>query len=358
MSLKKSLNKWFTHFKQYFFTYHDGFYELAYLGNSPQSLVESAKKMPFIKFSAERNQIVTKNIFIDGQLQYFEIEEGLWVLNSRVKSKKNSLFRRIYDENLPIDYYFLSFNNNLTNVSCDKLLMNGVEIDNLSWTLYKPKSNDYLAYFQDSIIENFLVCFNENWFENNLKEFVSQDGNFNKFMKDESVIHLSAHRLIQENIFLVENFKRFFESKLEFTSNLKMEASAVIKNFINRINADENYLNSHSHILNKRDLLIVFKIQHYLLKNLDKKFVGIDFLAETFSISPTKLKSDFKVFIGMSIFQYFQQEQMRFAKKILETKSVKVKELAKGLGYENGSKFSAAFFKVNGLLPKYIRKTI
>ena len=91
MFLKKKVNNWFTHFKKYFFTYNDGFFELAYLGNFPMSMVESIKKMPFIKFFPEKNEIITKNIFIDGQLQYFEIEEGLWIMQTKVKSKKNTL---------------------------------------------------------------------------------------------------------------------------------------------------------------------------------------------------------------------------------------------------------------------------
>lgn len=322
MFLNKRINHWFAHFKQFLFTYKDGFFEMSFLGNSPNTIVESIKKMPFTKFSASNNEIVINNIFTDAQMQYFEIEEGLWLLKTKVKSKKNILFRRIYDDLLPIDYYFLGFNNNLTNLSYDKIVVDQIEVENLSWTLYKLKSNDFNCYFKDSVVENFSICFSEEWFKNNFNTVPKENTKFYELLENKSIDYFSVNQLIEENLLFIENFRDFFTTNLKHHSFLRTDALSIINNFINYVNADFN--TSYALGLQKRDQHKIFKIQYYLLNNLDKKFVGIDFLSEKFTISPTKLKNDFKTIIGVSVFQYFQFEQMKLAKKILETKEIKI----------------------------------
>lgn len=72
-------------------------------------------------------------------------------------------------------------------------------------------------------------------------------------------------------------------------------------------------------------------------------FPGIEQLAASVGISPTKLKNDFKAVHGTSIFQYYRSNQLDMAYTVLKNKSLKIKQIANLFGYENASKFSAAF---------------
>jgi AraC-like DNA-binding protein len=99
------------------------------------------------------------------------------------------------------------------------------------------------------------------------------------------------------------------------------------------------------------DRLRMLKLEKYLGENLEKKFKGIDFLAEKFNVSPTKLKKDFKQVYGRPIYLYYQQLQMKLANQLLKKEDLRIKELAVRMGYESAGKFSRAFKKHNLVLP-------
>jgi AraC-like DNA-binding protein len=103
--------------------------------------------------------------------------------------------------------------------------------------------------------------------------------------------------------------------------------------------------------LKEKDRLRIMAIENYLCENLEGKFEGIEFLSEKFKISPTKLKKDFKLHYGKSLFSYYQYQQMLLANKLLKKEDIRIKELAIRMGYENAGKFSQAFKKHNSVLP-------
>ena len=91
-------------------------------------------------------------------------------------------------------------------------------------------------------------------------------------------------------------------------------------------------------------------------ENLQSKFMGIDELSDIFRISPTKMKHDFKIIFGQSIFSYFQSKQIELAKEVLAKGNYPINEIATVFGYSNASKFSSAFKKKTGFLPSEIAK--
>jgi AraC-like DNA-binding protein len=80
-------------------------------------------------------------------------------------------------------------------------------------------------------------------------------------------------------------------------------------------------------------------------------FPGIDKIAKEIGLSPTKLKSDFKIVYKQSLFQYYRDKQLVFAQELLIGNKGKIKDIAAVFGYENAGKFSTAFKKRFGLLP-------
>ncbi|MDH6310156.1 AraC-like DNA-binding protein [Dysgonomonas sp. PFB1-18] len=104
-------------------------------------------------------------------------------------------------------------------------------------------------------------------------------------------------------------------------------------------------------VKNQYDINLLFEIREKLTVNLEYGCPTIQSLSEEFGISPTKLKTNFKIVFGKPIFQYFQQERMELAKKMIESGN-SIADVGYKIGYNNLSKFSSAYKKQFGFNPK------
>lgn len=84
--------------------------------------------------------------------------------------------------------------------------------------------------------------------------------------------------------------------------------------------------------------------------------ITINSLALHFNTSSSTLKKTFRDAYGDSIFFCIRRQKMMSAAKILKDTNKTILEIAGDYGYENGSKFSAAFKKVMGVSPSEYRK--
>lgn len=97
-------------------------------------------------------------------------------------------------------------------------------------------------------------------------------------------------------------------------------------------------------------------VQRRLTQNL-RETLTIQQLAREFSISATALKNCFKGVYGMPIAAYRKECRMKAAALLLEQEGMTVAEAARAVGYENQSKFAAAFKESMGQNPlEYRRK--
>jgi AraC-like DNA-binding protein len=78
---------------------------------------------------------------------------------------------------------------------------------------------------------------------------------------------------------------------------------------------------------------------------------SIDNLARKFSVSPTSLKNYFRGVYGKSISTYLRDQRMDKAAEYLEEGNSPVGDIALLTGYENASKFAAAFKSARGETP-------
>jgi AraC-like DNA-binding protein len=356
MQLPKRINNWFQHAKKYFFTYKEGFFELSFLDNSPSAMIESIMKMPFVSHDAQSKILVTKNTFLEAEMHYQELEEGLWVLFSEARYKANVRYKVIYDEFIPCNYFLLSFSINTNEVLDYATKIQNAVFPSKSWIITKrePHKNsldifnfknsnsiDVCIYFDKSWVEKNLV-YDDSFIQSRLNEFFKQDMNYIYLPE----ISTEYDRMIQDiKTTILTKGSRGVSNLLR----LKMEAIGLISTFIEKYKTEKIHDN-HIEIPNS-DRLRLLKIEKYLCEHLEKKFEGIDALAESFNISPTKLKNDFKLMYGKSVFQYFQEKQMLLAKQMMETDDVRIKELAYKFGYENAGKFSLAYKKYFQILP-------
>ena len=72
----------------------------------------------------------------------------------------------------------------------------------------------------------------------------------------------------------------------------------------------------------------------------------------------TSMKKAFTIIYGKSIYAYMKEYRVNVAALLLQDSSKSILEIANDLGYQNPSKFSAAFKSLRGLTPRDYRKTL
>lgn len=98
----------------------------------------------------------------------------------------------------------------------------------------------------------------------------------------------------------------------------------------------------------------VKEIHSLITSELDKSFT-VGQLSDIFGMPPASLRKVFKAVYGAPIYQYIKSCKMKAAASMLISESVTVAEVAQRLGYDNASKFSAAFRDVMGSTPQKYR---
>ncbi|RYY40904.1 MAG: AraC family transcriptional regulator [Chitinophagaceae bacterium] len=353
------ITNWLRQARLYFFTYSDGFYQLGYLANSPAALVNSFRRMPFVKHDAKRRLIESNNAFLRATIQYAELDEGLWLTYAAAEYKQNISYKPVYDQYLPGRYYVLSYNINVSRSGENTAIMNKLRYSHRSWSFLKPRALELDCHFKHTEGQHLVLFFEEEWFERNLKDRLSSSRHrfLDFFSGPNNAIVWPDGGAEPPGSFvrILEAFRQQRENPSESTVELRDEAHSFLHDFLATYER-ENLTNQYYEIPRNIRLRIL-KLEKYLLDQINGKFPGIDQLAQRFQVSPTKLKEDFKLVFGKPVFQYFQEAQMRYAHELLEADpDIRIKELADRLGYENPGKFSLAYKKYYSVLPSVHQK--
>ena len=107
--------------------------------------------------------------------------------------------------------------------------------------------------------------------------------------------------------------------------------------------------------ITKGQIDVVKAVRDRLCQDLGRELT-IEQLAREFLISPTALKSNFKLVYGSSVKEYLRRVRMDHAALRLRTGSLPVAEIARLLGYASQSKFAAAFKEAYELSPTEYRR--
>ncbi|MBS1645986.1 MAG: helix-turn-helix transcriptional regulator [Bacteroidetes bacterium] len=353
--LQEAIKRWFLGYKKYLVTYSKGFYNIPYLANSPETMVASMQKLPFVKHDKKLQLLQSNTPFLKGGFYYQKIEEGLFLLYSTVYYKANVAYNMIYDEQMPNDYYMISLNLTANRKTVYKLLdKRELSLPQYSWTFLKPrqifgdvntKGSDcrYISFYFSKQWLDANLMHHDVFVKNKLSDFVLSKNTF--IMQPLAPKHINNEFSVFENLVRVDREK----SKVDMLS-LKSHTFNLFNTLFN-LHLNEDF-EENTEQIEKTDLITMRKVEKELMKSIDGKFPGIAVLAGCHDISESKLKKDFKRTFGQPVFQYFQQKQMQLAKELLSQDSnLYVKEIAHKLGYENVGKFSAAFKKHYGFLP-------
>ncbi|WP_157544006.1 helix-turn-helix domain-containing protein [Mucilaginibacter paludis] len=81
---------------------------------------------------------------------------------------------------------------------------------------------------------------------------------------------------------------------------------------------------------------------------MTQKFPGVNALATSVQVSPSKLKRDFKKEHGLTPLEYFRTRQIIYITGMLNGRQKTIKELAMMLGFKKISAFSVWYRKISG----------
>jgi AraC-like DNA-binding protein len=97
---------------------------------------------------------------------------------------------------------------------------------------------------------------------------------------------------------------------------------------------------------------------HKLIIASPGKNYTVEVLSQMFGIPESTLRKNFREIYGSPIYKYIKKYKINKAAELLRTDSnLKISDVAESVGYDNPSKFAAAFKDVMGLTPLEFRKT-
>lgn len=102
---------------------------------------------------------------------------------------------------------------------------------------------------------------------------------------------------------------------------------------------------------------VIKEIHAFLTANLQERYT-IEYLSKQYLLNTSTLKSTFKAVYGTPIATYMKEYRMNQAITYLRKTDYSMAEIARLVGYENQSKFTAAFKSVVGVPPTTYRKNI
>lgn len=105
----------------------------------------------------------------------------------------------------------------------------------------------------------------------------------------------------------------------------------------------------------KKQVEVVKQIKKYMTDNLEKRF-SMEELSERFHMGLTSMKLCFKGVYGTPIFTYIKVHRIQAAASMLHQSNDSIATIAGKVGYENASKFAAAFKDILGVSPIEYRK--
>lgn len=122
--------------------------------------------------------------------------------------------------------------------------------------------------------------------------------------------------------------------------------------FLSTLGVKQDEMDERSYT--KSQVELAKAVSQYLLENVGKR-ITLEQLTAVFHVSGTHLKNTFKGVYGVSLGSYVRTQKMESAAYMLEYTNKSILDIANEHGYDNGSKFAAAFRAVKGVSPTEYR---
>ncbi|MBE7174257.1 MAG: helix-turn-helix transcriptional regulator [Williamsia sp.] len=219
-----------------------------------------------------------------------------------------------------------------------------------STTLYSNKLDMKYVYKAGRNIRCICIVFSDTW----LKEELEAETNSGKFKSTFIARPDAAHVFTTSpteqllSVQLLSEYKKNSPhlSLKAYTYNLLNSFTRFTVPDLEPVSKPKPYLE------------VVTEVEKKLRASLTDAPPGIDQLASEFYISSSTLKRHFKQMYGKNIYQYYLEQKMQLARKMLEKDRMNVTHVATALGYESVSHFIALFKKHHGSSPNEVRKSL
>jgi AraC-like DNA-binding protein len=142
-------------------------------------------------------------------------------------------------------------------------------------------------------------------------------------------------------------------SEVNGSLHVKAGVLSLVSDFFGRIFHRSPHEVLESRTLHSEKMVEVEKI---LTTHMEKSLPSIESIARSVMLSESTLKRHFKLMFGKSLYEYYLEMKMEYAKRILIEKPISVNEVAAILDYEKVSNFIEMFKKHHGFSPGSIRK--
>ena len=353
------VRKWLQFIKPNLKFYKNGFFEFPFLANTPELMIKATIETPGSKHNINEQKVYRNNPFIKGTLQYRKIEEGLWLTITNLEFKQNTLIRTAYDKNIPSEHYTLTFTLYESQVKLQNTFIGKIPFQNKFWGFKKPGTDIGAHFYKGSKCEFYIFHFKPDWIKKNIPlDKLDKNLPFRKFLdSDKGFISYqdivpNATQLSHE---IEETFKNFNNDVFSNTL-LKAQTLNIVSTFFKNAFADlrkENYK-----LKDTIDYKKMSECERLISNDLSMPFIGIEAISKKLVISPSKLKTDFKLVYGTSILQYNIDKKMELALQLILNTNMLIKHVSHEIGYDSPSKFSATFKKKFHKLPTEFRPEI
>lgn len=350
------LSKWLQFAKPNFNFYKDGFFEFPFLANTPELFIKSTIKSPGSKHDPDKQVVYRNNPFIKGEMRYRKIDEGLWITATDVKFKYNTVIKSSYDKDIPSEHYTITFTIFESEVKLQNKFINKMPFFNKFWGFKKPGIDIGASFYKDSKCRFFIFYISPEWLKKNVPiDKLDKNIPFKMFLDSDKGFISYQDIVPNAEYFSTEilNTIKTFNDDIFNETLLKSQSLSFISSFLKNAFADVRNRNFQEK--GKIDYKLIAKCESMISTNLSEPFIGIEALAKKLSISPTKLKTDFKSVYGNSILQYIIEKKMQLAMQLLLTTQIQIKNISYQVGYDSPGKFSAAFKKKYNQLPSDFR---
>lgn len=125
--------------------------------------------------------------------------------------------------------------------------------------------------------------------------------------------------------------------------------------FLSQLNIKDDELQGR--LYSRTQVSLAERIAKYLYEHMDYR-ITLEQLSELFHVSVAHIKNTFKSVYGVPVGAYVRTIKMESAAYMLEYTDKTILEIATEHGYDNGSKFAAAFRSVKGVNPAQYRNEI
>lgn len=165
--------------------------------------------------------------------------------------------------------------------------------------------------------------------------------------------HDNRYFIARNNSRLEHIFSELYEIPEEIRKPYQKIKILEILLFLSNFNVEET---EHPKKYSASQVVLAKNICNHLLKHKEER-ITIEDLSKIFHASATQIKNSFKGVYGESVYSFIRAQKMESAAYILRTSDKTILEIANMHGYDNASKFAAAFRDTMGMSPREYRRS-